>query len=293
MARASAKAILLGEHAVVHGVPALAVGLDRGAVATATPSARSLLRSGGLSAAPGDGTDLGKAFEALLASLGAPPHAVEATLEVPAGVGLGASGALGVAVARAVLEATGEGGDLRRAVDAAMAWERVFHGNPSGVDAWAAALGGCLRFSRGEGPKPVPLPRPLDLVVAVTGPAPSTRAMVEGVARLLERRREMVEKAFEGIRSLVDNAALCLEAGDWPGLGKLLDLAQMLLSGLMLSTPEIERACGIARSAGALGAKLTGAGGGGCIIALADGPPETVARALRAASFESFTARVA
>jgi mevalonate kinase len=79
----------------------------------------------------------------------------------------------------------------------------------------------------------------------------------------------VVEKAWAGIRSLTANGKLCIEGGDYAALGQLMDLNQMILSGLMLSTPEIEELCGAARSHGAHGAKLTGAGGGGAVLALA------------------------
>jgi adenosine deaminase len=85
------------------------------------------------------------------------------------------------------------------------------------------------------------------------------KVMVEGVAKLRERKPEMVEKSFQGIESLVRNAALCIEAGDLRGLGKLLDLNQMLLAGLFLSTPEIELACALAhRDRGVVGLDLAG-----------------------------------
>jgi mevalonate kinase len=116
--------------------------------------------------------------------------------------------------------------------------------------------------------------------------------MVEGVARLSARRPDLVGKSVSGITALVENARLCIEAGDAPGLGKLMDLNQMLLAGLMVSTEGIERACATARSAGALGAKLTGAGGGGCVIALADLDPEPILTAWRAEGLECFAATV-
>jgi mevalonate kinase len=132
----------------------------------------------------------------------------------------------------------------------------------------------------------------MPLVIALAGPPASTRSMVEGVARLRARRREIVDKAFEGIRALVTNARLCIEVGDLPGLGKLMDLNQMLLSGLMVSSESIERACEIARNAGALGAKLTGAGGGGAVVALADIDPDPVIEAFAAAGLSCFSAVV-
>jgi mevalonate kinase len=297
LARASGKVILLGEHAVVYGAPALAVGLDRGALASAEPAERSRLELGEQRAAAGDGSELSRAFEALLAELGAPPLAVRASLELPAGSGLGASAALGVAIARAVLERVAPGEDARalraRVLAGAAAWERVFHGNPSGIDAAAAEGGGCIRFSRESGTERVPVARALPLVIAIAGPPASTRQMVEGVARLAERRPDSFAKTIAGITSLVDNARLCIEAGDLPGLGKLMDLNQMLLSGLMVSSEGIEAACDSARRAGALGAKLTGAGGGGAVVALADLDPEPVLSAWRAQGYPCFAAEVA
>jgi mevalonate kinase len=299
MARACGKVIMLGEHAVVYGAPALAVGLDRGVTAEARPAPVATLRIDERSATAGDGSELSRGLEALLTSVGAPPLAVTARLELPPGSGLGASAALGVAMARAALAVCRPELDLssdagrKLVLAAADAWERVFHGNPSGIDATAAERGGCLRYSRAEGASPVRVARELRLAIAVAGPPASTRAMVESVARLFERRPEIKEKSLSGITALVENARLCIEAGDLPGLGKLMDLNQMLLAGLMLSTEDIERACDAARRAGALGAKLTGAGGGGAVVALADLDPEPVLAAFRSEGFSCFAATVA
>lgn len=298
MARAAAKVILLGEHAVVYGAPALAAALDRGVHAVAVRADADRIRIGEREHAAGDGSDIERALAALRASLGAPPLAVEATLEMPAGAGLGASAALGVAIARAVLEVTTPGLDVRspesraRVLAAAAAWERIFHGNPSGIDAAAAECGGCIYYTRDTGSSPLVLVRPLPLAIAVAGPPAKTREMVDSVARLSARRPDLVGKAVSGITALVKNARLCIEAGDMPGLGKLMDLNQMLLSGLMVSTEGIEHACATARRAGALGAKLTGAGGGGCVIALADLDPAPILAAWREEGFECFGATV-
>lgn len=294
-ARASGKVILLGEHAVVYGVPALAVGLDRGVEVEIESARVASIAIGGRHAEDGDGSDTARALVALLGALDAAPVAVRAKLELPAGSGLGVSAALGVAIARAVLgENSGKepGATRERVLSATEAWEGVFHGAPSGIDAAVAESGGCIQFSRVEGIEPVRLARALPLVIAVAGPPASTKLMVSEVARLRERRPEVVGKAFDGIRALVKNARLCLEVGDLPGLGKLMDLNQMLLAGLMVSTEGIERACDVARRAGALGAKLTGAGGGGVVVALADLDPEPVLAAFREAGIECFSATV-
>jgi mevalonate kinase len=296
MAQAFGKVILLGEHAVVYGVPALALGLDRGARAFASRAANASITIGEYGAVVGDGSELARALEALVAALEAPPLAVKVELELPPGAGLGASAALGVATARAALDCLQpELPDNERAARvrlAADAWERIYHGNPSGIDTVAASEPGCLLYTRGEGVERVRVGRDMPLVVVLAGPPASTREMVESVARLRGRRPEIVGKAFEGIRALVSNARLCIEAGDLPGLGKLMDLNQMLLSGLMVSTESIENACELARSAGALGAKLTGAGGGGAVVALADLDPAPLIQAFRGAGLTCFSALV-
>jgi mevalonate kinase len=176
-----------------------------------------------------------------------------------------------------------------------MAWERVFHGNPSGVDAAVAACGGCVFFRKGEPLERVRVRGPLHLCVGSTGIASSTKAMVDAVARLRARRPEIVAKSFEGVRALVQNARLAIEAGDRFALGRLMDLNQMLLAGLFVSSPEIERICELARDAGALGAKLTGAGGGGSVVALVPTPAvgEAVLAAWKADGIAGFLACVA
>jgi mevalonate kinase len=300
-ARSSGKVILLGEHAVVYGVPALAAGIDRGAEAIAHPSSAPRLTLGTRTVTAGDGTDLGRALEALHGALMAPPHAIQLSTTLPLGCGLGGSAALGVACARAVLDALEKSAGavppepaheptqrLALVLEGAMAWERVFHGNPSGIDATASALGGCFEYTRERGAMPITLASPLTLAIAVAGPPASTREMVEGVAALKARRPALVQKTLDGVHALVKNARVCLATGDYGSLGQLLDLNQMLLSGLFVSTEEIERACALAREAGALGAKLTGAGGGGSVIALVRDRADSILEAWTRAGFTCF-----
>jgi len=292
MARANGKVVLLGEHAVVYGVPAIAAGIERGVEARAELSGASTLCVGELRATADDDSELGRGFRALLQALGAPPVAVEATLELPPGSGLGASAALGVAIARAVISAAEQDSSAARVLSAAAAWEGIYHGNPSGIDAAAAAHDGCIWFEKGAGMQPLALARDLALAIGLAGAPASTKAMVESVARLRERRPAVVDKALEGIRALVNNARLCLESGDLPGLGSLMNYNQMLLSGLFVSTEGIERCCALSREAGALGAKLTGAGGGGAVLALCDHDSEPILATWRAAGIECFGTRV-
>jgi len=305
------KVILLGEHAVVYGSPAIVLGIDRGATARVSRAVATseLVLGSGLPVTAGEDSDLARGFTALLQACAVTvPVRVEASTDLPAAAGLGCSAALGVAIARALDAFLGRPARSPTEIGAcAMAWERVFHGNPSGVDAAAAARGGCLFYQKkrdAEAAAPSPreaesatikhirLKEPLTLAIGHCGMASSTRAMVEHVARLRERKRDMVDRSMRAIDSLVQNARLALEAGDHVGLGRFMDLNQMVLSGLMLSTEEIESMCRGAREAGALGAKLTGAGGGGCVVALAPRDAEPILSRWQKEGFRSFSTSV-
>ncbi|MRG90943.1 mevalonate kinase [Polyangium spumosum] len=274
---ASGKVILFGEHAVVYGSPAIAAGLDRGAHARATrlASGPSTLRIGDetVVADGSSSNDLERAFHALLTVAPAlPPVHVEARSDLPPGGGLGSSAALSVAITRAA-EALARGQEEDAAIEArvlerAAAWERIFHGNPSGIDAMAAARGGIFRFTRAEGARPI-LPRQdLALCVGSTGQPSSTRETVGLIASQHAKDPVLVQRSIDAVTSIVGNAVLALEAGDQRALGDLMNMNQLVLSGLFVSTSELEELCALARASGALGAKLTGGGGGGCVIAL-------------------------
>lgn len=275
------KVILLGEHAVVHGYPAIAVGIERGVTATAKLAQRDVLRIApwdlALRPDPASEEPLERAFAAVLACYpNRRPLQVDARVDLPAGAGLGCSAAIGVAVLDAIDELLGVERSRTALGAAALVWERVFHGNPSGVDNTMSAVGGVALFRKGAPLEPLDSNKPLHLVIGYSGESSSTKEMVDLVARQLHGDPDRVTKAFEGIESLVRNAKLAIEAGDLVALGQLLDLNHTILSSLMLCTTKLDAMCQRARAAGALGAKITGAGGGGCMFALAAKPEQAL-----------------
>jgi mevalonate kinase len=149
-----------------------------------------------------------------------------------------------------------------------MAWERVFHGNPSGVDVEAAMTDGMIRFTRSEGPRPVVCPSEIVLCIGLSGTTGATSRMVASVAALRAREPSLVDDIVATIHERVVQAEQAVEQSAAPRLGALLDDGHALLGRLGISTPALDQLCHAARSAGALGAKLTGAGGGGAVIAL-------------------------
>ena len=195
---------------------------------------------------------------------------LSATMHLPSGAGMGSSAALGVAVLRAMDDARGIKRSGDEIYERSLAWERVFHGNPSGVDNAMATFGGMAIFTRGAPLKPIMPRHPVRLVAGFSGHGSSTKEMVASVARQFEREPERVGKLFDAIAAIVSNGKLALEQGDMRSLGQLMTLNHKLLSELMLSTNELETMIAAANDAGALGAKVTGAGGGGCMIALVD-----------------------
>lgn len=305
MASAFGKVILVGEHAVVYGVPAIAVGVGVAATATARLASTASLVLGERRwalAEPGAAAEPeARAFHALVDALASEPGCAarleaQVSLLQPSGVGLGASAAIAVALARAVSDALGTPAAQRPSGEilaAAQAWENVFHGKASGVDAAAAYHGGCLWFEPPAPAEALALSRPLPLAVAVAGPAVSTRLMVESVAALRQAEPQRVEHLLRSIHALVLDARVALRLGRASDLGALLDENQRLLGELGVSTPALDAACDTARAAGALGAKLTGGGGGGCVLALAgDEGTERVLMAWRQAGLFCFDATV-
>jgi mevalonate kinase len=260
--RAPGKVLLLGEHSVVYGHPALAASIPRYVTVDVTRAAEMRIELPGgiqtpfplLEAAQAMAREAGYqgAFHARLQS------------EIPLGSGLGSSAALGVALARALKP----GCDAREAAALAMHIERVLHGAPSGVDPAACAQEGAIFFTRGEPPRIEAVGGSAFLVIALSGIARGTHSTVLPLA---ERRSAdpRIDGLLARLGELARQGRALFERGDLESLGQALDDAHAILRDLGVSCAPLDETVTALRRAGALGAKLTGAGGGGAAIGLA------------------------
>lgn len=285
--RASGKVILLGEHVVVHGEPAIVAGLDRGVRVEMVP---------GSDPGPVDARAV-EAFRLAARLLDVSPDGLGLRIDgdLPIGMGLGSSAALAVALLRAL--AHGAGRDLPDAEAAAHAHEieKLFHGTPSGVDSTAAAHGGLLWFEAGPPPRHERLRVAGDGVPLVVVLSRTVHATARTVGSLRERAAaspEVYRPVFAAVGELVRAARRALETGDRKRLGELMTMNHGLLRACGVSTPELDAIVDAALAAGACGAKLTGAGGGGAVIALPSADPEPIVAALAAAGWECFGLRI-
>lgn len=272
MGTANGKVILLGEHSVVHGTTALAVGLPNRMTVEAEPTDGPTVLEvpdWGFKTDASALDDPGKALRKMIDVLGIRPFGMRLTGRaiLPPRSGLGASAALAAASARAIGEMTHNKYDFDTLFQAVQASERVFHGNPSGLDAAVALGGGVISFSMGDGAIPTGAPPP-PIVVIHSGQEGKTSDMVARFAVRMYSNPEESSRKLEAMGRLAERGIDAIRVWDLPTLGSLMIENQRYLDWFGVSTPTLNRICAVAIGAGALGAKLTGGGGGGCAVAL-------------------------
>jgi hydroxymethylglutaryl-CoA reductase len=297
------KVILLGEHAVVHGRHAIACPIPltiRCLVEDAGHGVELLIPRWGveyqLAKAPERRRSFERAAGAILDQLGLADRQIriEVFPDVPRGMGLGGSAALAVAIVRALDLHFRLGLSDTEVNELAFLSEQIAHGQPSGIDNTLATYGRPLVYRRGVPPlvELLNLPQPLSLVVGMTRSEGLTATTVARVADARQRNPRLYEKIFDDIDALVLQGVAAIQDSQVAVLGDLMNICQGLLNALQVSTPELERLIGVARDAGAAGAKLTGGGGGGAMIALCDGETDTVQAAIERQGFRTMAFRV-
>jgi mevalonate kinase len=282
-----AKTILFGEHFVVHGTHAIGASLSMEMNVTLTPSEE-------LELSIPTGKIVLEATRRILDEFGLHDnYRVEIETRIPSGAGMGWSAAYSVALSRACADAQGMSLAWKRIAEYAYIGEKVFHGNPSGIDNTLASRRGAILFKKGEEPIPIELKKPLHIVIAHTGKMGITKDLVAQVARLREGKPDFFLELMKEEETLIMDAKKCLESGNLPRLGELMYKNQEYLESLGVSTPELGEIVSIAKEWEAPGAKITGAGGGGCAIALAKDAEHSarIALALRG-KFTVFEAQI-
>ncbi len=302
---ACGKIVLMGEHAVVYGRHALAAPIPLAVEARIKDTAHGtqllIPRWNIEQRVPSQGEHPQGTIGILALvlrqlRLESRPMIIEVFPSVPKAMGLGGSAALAVAVIRALDQHFSLGLEDTRINELAFECETAAHGKPSGIDNTVATYGQTLLFKTQDG-----LPQysqitpavPIPLVIGMSGRESLTARMVSGVASARDRNLAAFERVFDQMELLTMSAVSAVTHGDFASLGDSMNLCHGLLNGLQVSSPEIERMVHSARKAGALGAKVTGGGGGGSMIALAPGRQDEVSSALEQLGYETLSLDIA
>jgi len=294
---AAGKVILLGEHAVVYGRHALALPIEEAVVATVCDyptQMRLAAPDWGISESWNAGDtaqgDAAAVVNLIVEELGASERnfSIQIASRVPLGMGLGSSASFAVAVTRAMAKFLRLEMDNDAVNRVALKCEEITHGTPSGVDNYLATFARPILFKAGgEGsPEQINITDIPPLVIAASGMYGNTKTLLEGVRQRFDVNEAQYTTIFNSIDELALTGATALAAGNFGKLGSTMNICHGLLNAIGVSTPELENMVAMARGAGALGAKLTGAGGGGSIVALCPGKVDEVSRTLGDAGYQ-------
>lgn len=278
------KVILFGEHFVVHGVPGIVSAIDSTVDAEVKKTGEGITvrdeRTGEGDYTQKKRVEQKESIERMLRTMGIDPE--KAALEIwlggalPGFSGIGASAASSVAIARAIAEEFKMVLSDEKINEIAYEAEKAYAGTPSGIDNTAATYGGLIWFKRNlsGGPNTIEklrLREPVEIILGNTGIVADTKEMVAGVAARKKKNPEKYNLVFKQAEDLAFASRKALEEFDLRRVGRLMNENHRLLQEIEVSCKELDYLVNLAREKGALGAKLTGGGGGGCMVALTPG----------------------
>jgi mevalonate kinase len=300
------KVILFGEHFVVHGVPGIVSAIDSSTDAEVKKAVKGINVRDERKTAKGYSEEKRlqqlESIERMLKAMGVDPKIaldiwVGGTL--PGFSGLGASAASSVAIARAIAQELGMKISNEKINQVAYEGEKAYAGNPSGIDNTAATYGGLMWFKKnlGGGPdkvEPLSIKEPVEIVIGSTGKVANTKAMVEGVADRKNKNPQKYNPLFKRAEELAYEGRAALEFYNLKKIGELMNENHRLLQEIEVSSKELDLLVELARKQGAIGAKLTGGGGGGCMVALTPGKElqGKVASAFKTAGYEVLATKI-
>ncbi len=300
------KVILFGEHFVVHGVPGIVSATDAKTDAEVKKAAKGIIitdeRKGSKGYAEEKKLQQIESIQRMLRAMGMPTDTAMSIWiggDLPGFSGLGASAASSVAIARAISEEFEIKLVDERINEVAYEAEKAYAGNPSGIDNTAATYGGLMWFKKNttggsDTVEKITIKKPVEIIICTTGRVANTKAMVEGVAERKKANPKKYTPLFKRAEEIAFEGKKALEVGDLERVGKLMNENQTLLKSIEVSSKELDLLVDIARKQGALGAKLTGGGGGGCMTALTPGKQlqEKVASAIEKAGFQVLRTKI-
>jgi mevalonate kinase len=300
------KVILFGEHFVVHGVPGIVSAIDSTTDADVKKGTKGINIRDERKTAKGYSEEKRlqqiESIDRMLKAMGIDPKIaldiwVGGTL--PGFSGLGASAASSVAIARAIAQELGMKVVDEKINQVAFEGEKAYAGNPSGIDNTAATYGGLIWFKKnlrgGQAlVERLSIEAQVEIVIGSTGKVANTKAMVEGVE---ERKRKTPKKynaVFKRAEELAYEGRAALEFYDLKKVGELMNENHQLLQEIEVSSKELNLLVDVARKHGAFGAKLTGGGGGGCMVALTPSKElqDKVANAIKSLGFEVLSTKI-
>ena len=268
---APGKIYLFGEHAVVYGKRAIASAINLRTTATVREANQTTIAS--LLGTTGIDYTVHPYISRCIESLNVPAVSIKIDSEIPVGSGLGSSAAAVIATLGA-LNAEFDLGMTRTALaEAGHAIERDVQGAASPTDTFVSTMGGTIMITPGQSP-PVSAKLRLidcDIVIGDTREFSSTKELVGNVGILHERYPAIMNPIFDTIECLSELGVPLIENGDYRAVGELMNINHGLLDAIGVGSAKLSRLVYAARDAGAWGAKITGAGGGGCIVALVRG----------------------
>jgi mevalonate kinase len=275
------KVILFGEHFVVHGVPGIVSAVDATADAEVTRASKGINikdeRKGSKGYAEEKRLQQLESIDRVLKAMDIKSETAAFNIwlggNLPGFSGLGASAASSVAIARAIAEEIGMNLSDDRINGVAYEAEKAYAGNPSGIDNTAATYGGLLWFKKNmtggaNTIERISIQKPVEIIIGSTGIVANTKAMVAGVAERKKNNPEKYNKLFRQAEELAFTAKKALQEFNLRKVGELMNENHRLLQEIEVSCEELDYLVDLAREQGALGAKLTGGGGGGCMTAL-------------------------
>ena len=301
------KTILFNEHFVVHGVPGIVSAIDSAADAEVKKGGKGIVvedaRKGAKGYAEKKRLQQKESIERMLQAMSIEPEKVSLRIwlggNLPGFSGIGASAASSVAIARAIAEEIAMDLSDEKINEAAYEAEKAYAGTPSGIDNTAATFGGLIWFERNLSGEPNTIERlnirePVEIVIGNTGIVANTKAMVAGVGERKKKYPKKYDALFKQAEDLAFSAREALEEFDLRKVGNLMNENHRLLQEIEVSCKELDFLVKLAREQGAFGAKLTGGGGGGCMVALTPGKElqEAVASAMEQQGFKVLRTKI-